>query len=132
VIPSKFLTRDYRVSSLRSSRKEPTSYLHETDHAYYDTYDREFIIENKRKETIEEENIETDAKVIEYREHPDIEVNDINNSILDSLNQEVQVAECESYANEVYSEEMFILDRHVDAFTGAPNEENVRPLIPMN
>ena len=27
---------------------------------------------------------------------------------------------------------MFILDRHVDAFTGAPNEENLQPLIPMN
>ena len=31
LIPSKLLTGDYRVSSLRFSRQEPTSYLHETN-----------------------------------------------------------------------------------------------------
>ena len=73
-----------------------------------------------------------DAQVIEYRELPDIEANDVNNSILDSMNQEVHVGDRESYANEVHSEGMFILDRYVDAFTGAPNEKNVQPLIPVN
>ena len=38
----------------------------------------------------------------------------------------------ESYANEVHSEGMFILDRYVDAFTRTPNEENVQPLILVN
>jgi len=48
-----------RVSSLRSSRKEPTFYLHETDPTYYDGYDREFIIEDKKEETLEDEKSET-------------------------------------------------------------------------
>ena len=91
LIPSKLLIGDCRVSSLRSSKKESTSYLHETDPAYYDAYDREFIIENKKEETLEEQNRETDIQVIEYRELPDIEANDVNNSILDSMNQEVHV-----------------------------------------
>jgi len=103
LIPSKLLIGNCRISSLRSSRKEPTSYLHETDLAYYDAYDRGFIIENKKEETLEEENMETDVQVIEYRELPDIEVNDVNNSILDSMNQEVHVGNYESYANEVHS-----------------------------
>ena len=47
------------------------------------------------------------------------------------MNQEVQVRDCESYANEVHSEGMLILDSNVDAstFTEAPNEEDVQPLI---
>jgi len=48
------------------------------------------------------------------------------------MNQEMQVGDCKSYANEVYSEGMFILDNNVDAFTGAPNEEDVQPLIKVN
>jgi len=48
------------------------------------------------------------------------------------MNQEVQVGDRESYANEVHSEGMFILDSNVDAFTRAPNEEDVQPLIQVN
>jgi len=109
--------------------KEPTSYLHKTDPAYYDAYNRGFIIENKKEETLEDENMEADVQVIEYRQLPDIEANDAHNSLLDSMNQEVQVGDCEWYANEVHNEGKFILDSNVDAFTGAPNEEDVQPLI---
>ena len=73
-----------------------------------------------------------DAQVIEYRELPDIEANDVNNSILDSMNQEVHVGDRESYANEVHSEGMFILDGNVDALTEAPNEDDVQPIIQVN
>ena len=104
LIHSKLLIKDCRVSSLKSSTKEPTSYLHEPDPIYYDAYDRGFIIENKKEETLEEQNMKIDVQVIEYRELPDIEANDVNNSILDSINQELQVGNCESYANEVHSE----------------------------
>ena len=48
------------------------------------------------------------------------------------MNQEVQTKDCESYANEVHTEGMFILDSNVDAFTEAPNEEDVQPLIQVN
>ena len=73
--------------------------------------------------------MEADVQVIEYRQLPNIEANDVNNSLLDSVNQEVQVGDSESYADEVHSEGMFILDGNVDAFTGVPNEEDVQPLI---
>jgi len=68
-------------------------------------------------------------KVIEHHQLSDIEANDVNNSLLDSMNQEVQVGNCKSYANEVHSEGIFILDSNVDAFTGTPNDEDVQPLI---
>jgi len=62
LIPLKLLIGDCRISCLRSSRKEPTSYLHETDATYYDAYDRGFLIGDKKKETLEDENIEADAQ----------------------------------------------------------------------
>ena len=67
LIPSKLLIGDYLVSSLRFSRKEPTSYLHETDPAYYDAYDRGFIIENKKEATLDDENMQANVQVIKYR-----------------------------------------------------------------
>ena len=48
------------------------------------------------------------------------------------MNQEVQVGDCESYVNDVHSEGMFILDRNVDAFTEAPNEDDIQPLIQVS
>jgi len=58
--------------------------------------------------------------------------NDFNNNLLDSMNQEVQVGHCQSYANKVHNEGMLILDRNVDASTGAPIEEDVQPPIQLN
>ena len=57
---------------------------------------------------------------------------DINNNILNSTNHEVQVGNRPSYANEVHNEGTFILDSNVDAFIGAPNEEDVRPPVEVN
>jgi len=51
-------------SSLRSSREQLTSYLHETYSTYYDAYDRGFIIEDKKEETLEDENMKADVQVI--------------------------------------------------------------------
>ena len=67
LIPSKLLIVDCRVSSLKSSREEPISYLHETDPIYYDAYDRGFIIENKKKDTLDDENMQANVQVIKYR-----------------------------------------------------------------
>ena len=76
--------------------------------------------------------MDADVQVIQYHQLLDVEANDVNNSILDSMNQEVQVGDCESYAYEVHREGMFIIDSNVDAFTGAPNEVDVQPLIQVN
>jgi len=65
LIPSELPFGDYWVSSLRSSRKQPTSYLYEIDPAYYDAYDREFIIGDKKEETLEDENMEADVQVVD-------------------------------------------------------------------
>jgi len=73
LIPSKLLIRDCRVSSLRSSRKEPTSYLHETDRTYYNAYDGGLIIKNKKEETLKDENMKADVQVIQSHQLPDVE-----------------------------------------------------------
>jgi len=132
LIPSKLLIGDCRVSSRRSFRKEPTSYLHELDPAYYNAYDRGFIIENRKEDTLDDEHMQANVQVMEYRQLPDIEANDVNNSLIDSMNQELQTEDYESYANEVHSEGMLILDSNVDTFTEEPNEEDVQPLIQVN
>ena len=72
------------------------------------------------------------SQVKKYHQLQTVEVNNVNNNILDSMNQEVQVRDCELYANEVHSEGMLIVDSNVDAFTKAPNEEDVQPLIQVN
>ena len=48
------------------------------------------------------------------------------------MHLDMQVGDYESYANDVHSEGMFILDSNMDAFTEAPNEDNVQPLIQVN
>ena len=48
LIPSKLLIGYCRVSSLRSSRKEPTSFLHETDPVYYAVWDLSLRTRKKR------------------------------------------------------------------------------------
>ena len=132
LIPSKLLNEDCRVSSLKSSKKEPTSHLHESDRIYYDAYDRGFIIENKKEDTLDDENMQANVQLIEYRQLPNIEANDVNNSLIDSMNQEVLTGDCESYVNEVHIEGIFIPDSNLDAFTGAPNEKDVGPPIQVN
>ena len=59
----------------------------------------------------------------------DIKSNDVSNSLLDSMNHELQVEDCQSYANAVHNEGMFILDSNVDAFTGAPNKKDAQSPI---
>jgi len=54
LIPSKLLIEDCKV---RSSKKQPTSHLYETDRAYYDADDILFIIEGKKEVTLEDENM---------------------------------------------------------------------------
>ena len=56
--------------------------------------------------------------MIEYRQLSDIKSNDVNNSCLESMNQEVEIRDCLSHASEVHNEQVFILDSNVDAFTG--------------
>jgi len=81
LIPLKLLIEECRVLSLRSSKKGPTSYLHDKSNpTYYDAYDRGFIIEDKIDETLEDENLEADVQIIEHRQLPDIQSNDVNNS----------------------------------------------------
>jgi len=92
----------------------------------------EFIIKDKKEETLEDENMEAKVQVIKYRQLPEIKSNDVNNNILDSMNHEVQVNDSPTYANEVHDEGIFILDSNVDAFIGAPNEEDVQPLVEVN
>ena len=91
-----------------------------TDSICYE-YDREFIIEDNKEDTLEDEKMEAKVQIVEYRQLPDIKSNDVNNSSLDSTNHEVQVSDSLSYANEVHNEGMFILDSNVDTFIGAPN-----------
>ena len=76
--------------------------------------------------------MQANVQVMEYRQLPDIEANDVNNSLLDSMKQELQTEDSESYANEVHSEGMLILDSNVDAFTEEPNEEDVQLLVQVN
>jgi len=72
--------------------------------------------------------MEVEVPVIEYRQLSDIKSNDVNISLLDSMSQEVQLADYQyqSYANEVHNEGLVILDSNMDAFTREPNEENVQ------
>jgi len=67
---------------------------------------------------------DANVQIMEYHQLPNIKSNDVNRSLLDSMNQEVQVRDSPSYENEVYNEGMFILDINVDAW--APNEEDVQ------
>jgi len=89
MIPSKLLIEDCRVSSLRSFRKYPTSYLHETNPTYYGAHARGFIIKDRKDKTLEDENMKVDVQVIEYPQLPNIRSNDVKNNFLDSINQEV-------------------------------------------
>jgi len=83
---------DYRVSSLRSYRKQSTSYLQETNTPYYDAYDKGFIIEDKKDETLEDKCMKVDVQVIQYHQLPNInKSNDVNNNLCDYMNQEVEV-----------------------------------------
>jgi len=71
-------TRDYKDSSWRSLGKRSTSYLNETNSITYE-HDKRFIIEEKKGDALEDENMETDVQVIEYHELPNIKSNDVNN-----------------------------------------------------
>jgi len=86
LIPWQLPTRDYNDPSRRSSGKRQTSYW-KIDSIYYGR-DREFIIEDKKEETFEDENMEANVQVIEYHQLPDIKSNDVNNTLLHSMHQE--------------------------------------------
>ena len=102
LIPWQLPTRDYRDSSLMSSRRQPTSYLHETDlnSICYDAHDRTFIIEGNKEKTLEDEYMNRDVQVQEHGQLSDISIG--------SMNQELEVGGCKSYGNEVHNERMFI------------------------
>ena len=87
--------------------------------------DRGFIIEEKKGKTLEDKNMESNVQFMEYHQLSDIKSNDVDNILLDSKSHEVQVGDNPSYANQVRNEGMLILNSNVDAFTGAPNEEDV-------
>ena len=88
LIPWQLPTRDYKDSSLRSSGRQPTSYLNETDSnsICYDAHDRRFIVEVKKEETVEDEHMKGDVKVQGHGQLSDINVG--------SMNQEVEVGGC--------------------------------------
>jgi len=56
LIPWQLPTRDYRDSSVRSSKNQATSYLNETgwNSICYDLQDSGFIIEDKEEKTLED------------------------------------------------------------------------------
>jgi len=56
-----------------------------------------FIIKDKKEETLEDENMKANVQVIEYRQLPDIKSNDVKRSLLDSMNQEVEVKDGRSH-----------------------------------
>jgi len=95
-----------------------------TDPICYE-HDRGFIIEDKKEKTLEDKNIESNVQFMEYHQLSDVKSNDVENILLDSKSHEVQVGDSLSYANQVHNEGMLILNSNVDAFTGAPNEEDV-------
>jgi len=63
LIPWQLPTRDYNKLSRRYFGNRPTSYW-KTDSIYYE-HDREFILEDKEEETLEDENIEAKVQVTE-------------------------------------------------------------------
>ena len=76
--------------------------MHETDPTYYDAHDMGFIIKDKKQETLEDENMEVDVQVIEYLQLSNVLIkknlqlsnvksNNVNNSLLNSMNQEVKL-----------------------------------------
>jgi len=60
------------------------------DPAYYKAHDTEFIVEDKKEETLKGENMKANVQVIEYNQLLDIKSNDVNNSLLDPMNQEIK------------------------------------------
>jgi len=65
--------------------------LHETDPTYYDAHDMGFIVKDKKQETLEDANMEVDVQVIEYLQLSNVKSNNVNNSLLNSMNQEVKL-----------------------------------------
>jgi len=95
--------------------------LNETDSICYE--DREFIIETKKEETLDEEYMKGDVQVQEHHRASDIRR---SNNFLDSMNQEVEVGYCQQYVNEVHNEGMLISNNNVGTFTKGTDIEDIQ------